>query len=378
MNFHHVGEYVCHAANKEKNELDFSKITLNVSSPANIIANSAPVRVKLHHNAEFYCLFEGYPFETLKWYKDNEEITRDSFNIKVLNTTLRNVTLQVRELNRKDNGTYVCSVQAGNSVANASISVLVLDKPQVNIDLVKAIGKNRVYLNWTVNDGNVPASLFFRIQYMAEGDSNWYYYRQEIGGGNHSYVLQDIFKSNTKYWLRIMAINSEGESQYSTTTTPILMLAEDPEFIPEVKVTGVTVNSITISWSTPPDELKDHVHMYKLLSQAENSTAVFEAWHSASGENLYMFSNLQPATTYNFQVSACSEYSNLCGNWSAKVNGTTMDGISGPPSNVTVECRFDNISQTSFVYVNWKPPVTPHGTIMSYNVSFFKIYCFLY
>lgn len=371
VNFHHVGEYLCHAANKDKNELDFSKISLNVSLEAKVLKASASVEAKLHQNTQLYCLVEGYPFETLTWYKDNEELAADLFDIKVLSKTLRNMTLEITELSRKDNGTYTCLAEAGNSAANKSIPILVLDKPQVNIDFVKAIGKNRVYLNWTVNDGNAPSTLFFRIQYMAQGDSNWYYYQQEIGGGNHSYVLQDIFKNNTEYWLRIMAINSEGESQYSTTTTPILMLNEDPEFIPDVKVTGVTVNSITISWGTPPDELKDHVHMYKLLSQAENSADKFEALHPASGENLYMFSDLQPATTYNFQVAACSEYSNLCGNWSLKVNGTTMDGISGPPANVTVECRFDNISQTSFVYVSWKPPVSPHGTIMSYNVSFF-------
>lgn len=147
------------------------------------------------------------------------------------------------------------------------------------------------------------------------------------------------------------------------------MLSEDPEFIPDVKVTGVTVNSITIKWETPPENLKDHVHMYKLISQAENSSAAREAFYPASDENLYMFSALSPATTYNFQVAACNEYSKQCGRFSVKVNGTTMDGISGPPVNVTVECRFDNISQTSFVYVAWKPPLSPHGTIMSYNVS---------
>lgn len=183
VNFNHVGEYLCHAANKDKNELDFSKITLNVSLEAKIIKTSAPVETKLHQNAQLYCLIEGYPFEALNWYKDNEELAADLFDIKVLNKTLRNMTLEIQELSRKDNGSYTCLAQAGNSAANKSIPILVLDKPQVNIDFVKAIGKNKVYLNWTVNDGNAQSSLFFRIQYMAQGDSNWYYYQQEIGGG---------------------------------------------------------------------------------------------------------------------------------------------------------------------------------------------------
>jgi len=42
---------------------------------------------------------------------------------------------------------------------------------------------------------------------------------------------------------------------------------------------------------------------------------------------------------------------------------------SGPPENVSLVCRFDNISHTSFVYVMWTPPLQPNGQIMHYNVS---------
>jgi hypothetical protein len=42
---------------------------------------------------------------------------------------------------------------------------------------------------------------------------------------------------------------------------------------------------------------------------------------------------------------------------------------SGPPENVSLVCRFDNISHTSFVYVTWAPPLEPNGQIVRYNVS---------
>jgi hypothetical protein len=44
---------------------------------------------------------------------------------------------------------------------------------------------------------------------------------------------------------------------------------------------------------------------------------------------------------------------------------------SSAPENVSLVCRFDNISHTSFVYVTWTPPVQPNGQIMHYNVSEF-------
>lgn len=367
VSFDHVGEYVCYASNKE---IDFAKVVFNVTLPARILKESPTIKAKLHEKAEVFCVVEGYPFDSLKWYKDNEELSHKSEQ-HILSKTLRNFTLQINELNRKDNGTYTCAVQTLNSAANGSTAILVLDKPHVAIDFVKSVGKNKIYLNWTVNDGNAPNSLHFRIQYKESNESNWVYYQQSIGGGNTSYVLQDIFQPHKEYLIRIMAINSEGESQYSIATEPVVLLPEDPEFIPELKVTGVTVNSITISWVPPPKKLKEHVHMYKLKSQADNSTKILEAVHPASDQNnLYMFSDLNPATTYNFQIAACSDYTGTCGRWSESVNGTTMEGIAGPPSNVTVECRFHNISQTGLVFISWKPPVNTHGTIITYNVSY--------
>lgn len=363
VDLQHAGVYVCHVL---KDDLDISKIILNVTLPANVVKHSQSIRTKLHQNVALYCEVVGYPIMNIYWTKDKENITVD-VKTDTINQTMKNTTIFVNEITKKDNGTYTCHVDTINYNDSKSFEILVLDKPQVNIDFVKAIGISQIYLNWTVNDGNEADSLYYRIQYMSQGDSNWYYYQHRIEGGNRSYVLKDM-KNSTEYTLRMIAINSEGESQPSTSQH-IKTLSADIIFIPEVKVPGVSVSSITISWTGPPEEYKDYIHYYQLLSQSSNDSDPLETVTPAKKSNLYMFSNLNPATTYNFQVAACSEYSNTCGPWSAKVNGTTMDGISGPPSNVTVECRFDNISQTGSVFVAWKPPQNPHGTIMSYNVN---------
>lgn len=371
VSFHHVGEYICHSANGS--DLDFAKLRLNVTMPANVLETSKTVRTKIDKNVEIYCIVEGYPFGELKWFKNGEELNKDLVQIHDLNTTQRNLTLHITDVKKKDNGTYICYVETPyNTNANSSVDILVLDKPHVTLDLVKPIGKNRIYLNWTANDGNEPSSLFFRVQYMTSGDSKWFFYPHEIGGGNRSYVLQDIFEPDTEYSLRIIAVNSEGESQYSVTSAPIRTLKEDPQFIPEVKVTGVTMNSITISWGNPPDELKDLIHFYKLIARPYNKSVVWESDHYPNSDqtHIHMFTNLTSATNYSFQIAACSDYSKLCGNFSAPINGTTMDGISGPPSNVSVECRWDAVSQTGLVFVAWQPPLNPQGKVMSYDVSY--------
>ncbi|XP_063928101.1 tyrosine-protein phosphatase 69D isoform X3 [Zophobas morio] len=361
----HVGDYKCHSTHKLELALDFCKITLNVTLPAQIVQISPPIHTKLHQNIDLYCVIKGYPIEDIKWFKDDELLPSDLWTVKTINETLKNTTLTVSEVTKKDNATYTCLASNGHNTVNSSSAILVLDKPQITIDFVKAIGINKVYLNWTVNDGNDPKHLKYTIQYMLSGDSNWIFFQNKIDEKARSYVLKDIFKNNTECTIRIKAKNSEGESQYSTST-PVRMLSEDPVFIPEVKVTGVTVSSITISWSTPTDDLKDHVQYYTLYLKTNNSS--FNAIHPVSKENYHMFSELDPATNYNFQVAACSEYSQTCGPPSDVVNGTTMDGISGPPSNPTIQCRFDNISQISFVHITWQAPIKPHGMILYYHV----------
>lgn len=367
INFKHVGNYKCHAIMKDDNDLDLSQILLNVTLPPKVTRISPSVYTKAHETVEINCIVQGYPIEDIKWLKDNEPLVDFKWDVRDINTTHKNATLKF-EVAKKDNGTYTCIVDTSVSQYNASTEILVLDKPQITLDFVKSIGINKIYLNWTVNDGNSPNDLQYIIQYKSEDDKDgWIYYQAKINSSSRSVVLTTpAGKNSTLFTVRIMAKNSQGESMYSTSNQ-IKLLDEEPIFVPQVTVTGVTSTSISIKWTAPPNKFRDHIHYYHLILKPNNSIEKFEAVQQLDVS--YMFSDLICATTYNFQVAACSDFSKECGPWSGLVNGTTMDGIAGPPSNATVECRFDNISHTNFVFVSWQPPKNPHGTIMSYNVS---------
>ncbi|XP_060537066.1 tyrosine-protein phosphatase 69D [Cylas formicarius] len=364
INFNHVGKYVCHAANTNKSELDLSQINLNITLPVRIVKISQPVYTKIHNTVKLSCVIEGYPIEFVNWFKDGNALKSDSWNTSAINSTFCNSTLNV-EVTKKDNGTYTCIAGTITTIANASSAILVLDKPQVTIDVVKPIGTNKIFLNWTVNDGNSPEELKYIIQYKSADDTEWLYYRSDINS-SQNYLVLNVEKNDTSYTVRISAKNPQGESHYSTSNL-IKMLDEEPIFIPVVTVTGVTSSSITIKWTMPPEKFRDHIHYYNLILRSYNTSQKLEAIQPAK-EYLYMFSELNSATTYSFQVAACSDYSRECGPWSEIVNGTTMDGISGPPSNTSIDCRFDNISHTNFVLVSWGPPIQPHGSVQSYNV----------
>ncbi|XP_066158731.1 tyrosine-protein phosphatase 69D isoform X1 [Euwallacea fornicatus] len=365
INFNHVGKYVCHATNQDANDLDLSDIELNVTKLVRILKITPPIYTKIYSTVHLECFVEGYPIDSITWYKDGNALPFDMWNTTSVNDTVSSSTLQI-QVTKKDNGTYSCVARNDISNTDASTAILVLDKPQVNIDVIKPIGTNKIFLNWTLNDGNSPNELKYIVQYKSENDTEWIFYRSDINNTQNSLIL-NVEKNNSLYTVRIMAKNPQGESPYSTSET-LKMLDEEPIFVPEITVTGVTSISISLKWTVPPEKFKDHIHYYNLIMRSYNTSQKLEAVQPAKSDLVYLFFDLNSATTYSFQVAACSDYSRECGPWSEIVNGTTMDGQSGPPSNASVECRFDNISHTNFVHVSWEPPRDPHGSIQSYNV----------
>lgn len=123
-----------------------------------------------------------------------------------------------------------------------------------------------------------------------------------------------------------------------------------------------------------------------------------EAIYPAQQFYVYVFVDLEPATTYQFKIAACSEYTKQCGNWSKIINGTTMDGGTFPlwptltyssyqdyswdiciylfyipvcsaPQNLIVTCRLDNVSSSAYVSVTWEPPAGLNGVITRYTLE---------
>lgn len=376
-----TGNYTCNADDQMHNFF-----VQSVMVPVLIDHSSPVVRTQISKSVEFFCLFAVYPLErfndSIRWNKEDDfalsvgkPFTSSLLNrttIRVINETMVNVTLDTSNVFKKDNGTYVCSIQSpfDDKIVEHPTSLLVLDVPQVSIDFVKAVGANKIFLNWTVNDGNDPVSKY-TVQYMKEGATTFTYYHHPIGGHNLSFVL-DGFEPSTEYSIKISAENSEGAGPAYTHSQKIKTLAEDPVFIPEISVKGNTHSTITIGWIPPPPNLLEYIHCYELVvyKPGENTSTVNEVFiHPQNSRNLpYMFDNLKTATMYYFRVRSCSELTKLCGNWSQEVNGTTMDGTSSVPLNLQVSCLFSNISGRTTVSASWDPPENPNGHITIYHV----------
>lgn len=362
-----TGDYKCIAQTVEGEILE-KDVHIRVIEPGRITTGE-DIRVKVMESANLTCHMHGYPLSQFSWLKGNDSESSDHWKdfttITQINETLTIFTLEFTSLTRKDNGTYICKARDYNGEISAYRHLFVIDVPKVSIDFMKAVGAGSIFLNWTVNDGNEPIKKYF-IQHMKNGTNQYQYYSEQIGGGNSSYVLKG-FESGTAYQIGISATNNVGTSHVRFDPRWITTLEKDPIFVPKVSVNGVTENSITIAWTVPPLDLKEHVHYYNLMITHGDQKR--EAVYPAQPFAVYAFVDLDPATKYKFKIAACSEYTKECGNWSTEVNGTTLDGVASPPQNLSVNCRFDNISSSSFISISWAHPEKPNGVITRYNIQ---------
>lgn len=294
----------------------------------------AQIKTKISQSVQLFCVIEAYPLydfvKTIRWIKDDaanngngngnykkstttghaskddQALISNRTTINHLDKQRANVTLDLANIFKKDNGSYSCVIELPYEYSDdndhvfdnvrrvaATLSVLVLDVPLVSLDFVKAVSSSQIFLNWTVNNGNSPIKQYY-LQFMKEGDSNFYHYKTLISGRNTSYVL-DNFEPDTNYQLRISAQNAIGTSPAYTYPQQIRTLKFDPVFVPIIEVKGNTIDTITIGWHPPPANLLDFIHYYELVvaEKANDSVIVETASYPQNSRNLpYMFDNV--------------------------------------------------------------------------------------
>lgn len=369
-----TGNYTCVV--QWHNETRERTTFLDLSFPGKLIsATKGPLRKNITENAELECVFEIYKPNTVNWWKtEKDSLLLDA---KVINLKQIKSSHKVYIKSTADNGIYNCEVFDSVTDQNitGSIEIQVLDKPTLVIDTVKAIGANKLFLNWTVHTNNLPAPTY-TLKYKTVNNSNYRFSPKTINSNYTSFILEDLEKL-TEYNIVMEVSNSYGSNKYMYPNT-VKTLKEDPDFVPNVTIKGFSATSVTIGWAPPSDEIAEHIHYYELVAQKQNESDVKDAYHPQDSQNLpYMFDDLEPYTTYIFKVRACSEYTvKVCGNWSEPNIAMTLDGIPGKPSNVTLQC-FETDTLWRHLNLSWGPPLKPNGEIKGYAMELTGVASFI-
>lgn len=393
----HNGSYTCHFPENEKpndviKSIAFDVTTVQLPSIKSPLSEVIAIKEKESKSFTLTCVIEASPtalFNTsIKWQKemidrfDNKdssgasEINALIANKTIINTNNTHITVSATldKATKKHNGTYICSVPQPSfldkniGAVEKRTSVIIQSAPSVMLSFVKAIGKDRIFLNWTVpDDGNSPIKTFI-VQYKENDKNDFHYSLEKLNGSRRSMVLGSL-QQVTKYQVKISAVNSI-DTGGSDTSPLVETLNFDPAFTPIVEVKGNSHSTITIGWQSPTPDLLDYIHYYEVIVLQGLNETLETVVHPQNSRNLpYMATGLKTATEYFFKVRACNDFSNQCGNWSEIVNGTTMDGQSSAPLELKIHCFHHNVSKRNLVTVEWKQPSNPNGIIMQYQLS---------
>lgn len=328
--------------------------------------------------ASLQCSANGYPSPNISWTLNGIEIKPQSHRLNVTRSeeaAAASSKIEFKSAVRTDNGTYTCHATNKAGIESKPVALFVQTKPEVAIDFALGVGNGSIYLNWTLNNGNLPIRSY-QIKYLKEGEESWQYSRIAPNVSATSLVIHDL-EPDVAYLIQIEAENSMGRSHPNKYKEAVKTLSTEAEYIPVVDIKGSTSNSFTLGWTAPPEEIR-HLIGYYISSYKDNEggkeTTVRVA--AVDGSPVHLFTNLKPATMYLFKVRACHRYTDHCGNFSDPVKDKTIDGKPSPPRNVKMLC--DRNGNRYFVTVTWEAPTHSNGQLIHFSVcQIFIILCFI-
>ncbi|XP_059483916.1 protein sidekick [Neocloeon triangulifer] len=189
-------------------------------------------------------------------------------------------------------------------------------------------------------------------------------------------ILDDLLRDNT-YEIIVIPYNSQGLGPASTPATVYVGEAVPTGKPRDITAEAVSPTEVHLSWKPPPQgqqngELLGYKIYYVVTDQPalENTKdykkpvgAEQELEVVAAPSTSHSLVFLDQYTTYQINIVAFNPAGD--GPPSSPVTVTTLEGLPGPPANLT----FVDITMTSLL-VTWDPPVNRNGKIMGYVVSY--------
>ncbi|XP_046424697.1 tyrosine-protein phosphatase 69D-like [Neodiprion fabricii] len=273
---------------------------------------SAPKTVEVEKNgmAELTCNVEGYAEDDVTWIKPNDHRNLkgriDPFGGKDRFTT----TLTVK--NVKDDGVYQCltydEILKRSVGDNVTVKVISRrssqpDNPTYSDGLTVTLTPYKqggAKLEWRTRNAILPNSVeFVSIECNATGIT-W----QNCGGiskcPKNQYCIVNKWKINaTNFEIRVIVKDSNGTTYHSDpiNVTPY------PAFVPSIKISESTNNSINITWNKPPDAIFNDTESYEITVAGKkgrtNSLKLFK-----------IIERLECGKTYSIKVAPCVPDSN--------------------------------------------------------------------
>ena len=248
-----------------------------------------------------------------------------------------------------------------SSVANATTDATVPGQPRT----LRAAGTspNAIELNWDApaSDGGAVIAGY-RIEVATGAGGPWVARVPNSGSTATTYTHTGLRPATTRFY-RVSAVNSAGIGQpagpASAATLPDLPAAPT-----RLTATARGTSQINLSWTAPTYDGGSRIIGYRIEVSADGgSTWGILRRNSGSRGTTFSHTNLQPATTRHYRVSAINVAG--VGGASNVAAATTEAIVPNAPRNLAARA-----SGTSRIDLSWQPPTDDGGAqVTGYRVE---------
>ncbi|XP_060799793.1 neural cell adhesion molecule 1b isoform X2 [Neoarius graeffei] len=209
-----AGQYLCTASNAVGQSSQFTFLEVHYAPK---ILGSVAVYTWEGNPANISCEILAHPSDvSIMWLRDGLQLPNaNSTNVKIYTTPTASY-LQVNPDSQNDFGSYNCT--ASNEIGTESKEFILIqaDVPSApNITQVKPYSSTaEVLFDEPEASGGVPV-LKYRAEWRAVGKNNWVQRIYEAREGLSAVTITGL-KPNTKYEVKMSAINGKGEGESSS------------------------------------------------------------------------------------------------------------------------------------------------------------------
>uniref|UniRef100_A0A1I8J9R7 non-specific serine/threonine protein kinase n=1 Tax=Macrostomum lignano TaxID=282301 RepID=A0A1I8J9R7_9PLAT len=323
------------------------------------------IRVKAGDILDVKIPCEGAPKPVVSWWKDSGSISADAKSFEGEDV----IGIEIHSAKKSDSGHYKVSLTNTFGSAEATVKVIVMDKPDPPEGplLVKDMRAESCKLEWKPpkNTGGCEITDFI-VEFCDEDSRTW---EKVLGSSSETTCPVKNLKEGRRYRFRVSAVNRFGVSEPLETSAPVV--AKNPFDVPgapeALSIASYDRFHVALTWKPPKVDGGNPVNGYFVEKQSrggewEKVTPLFPTTERLS----FSVSHLIEGREYQFRVSAVNEAGpGLSSQATSPL--TIRDPVfpAGPPGELNVDKQ-----KRAGVQLSWtKPKTDGGGKVLEYTIE---------